>query len=174
MELLQGMENVESITFACSDPADLAKFWAATLDGERVDRALLDVTLVTSEAARISEFAIEFAYGTSTTFRADGVVVATPLGSDGYANAAGAPVVEPGGGLAVAPIAPFRTQTSSWVAASELTVTVEREEEPVTLVIDGTNHGVVEPNRPIAIETAGRVDPGRARKLVTAAREGEE
>ncbi|WP_256403649.1 ATP-NAD kinase [Halorubrum salinum] len=121
-------------------------------------RAVFDVAFVTDSPARISEFAIEFAYGTPATFRADGVVVATPLGSAGYANAAGAPVVEPGGGLAVTPIAPFRTQTDSWIAASELTVTVKREEEPVALVVDGAKRELVEPNRPTAIEAVDRVD----------------
>jgi len=121
-------------------------------------RAALDVAFVTDSPARISEFAIAFGYGTPATFRADGVVIATPLGSDGYANAAGAPIVEPGGGLAVTPIAPFSTQTDSWIAASELTVTVEREEEPVALVVDGARRELVEPNRPIAIGVTDRVD----------------
>ena len=31
------MLSIESITFACSDPNRLAEFWAAALDGERVD-----------------------------------------------------------------------------------------------------------------------------------------
>ncbi|MFD1571355.1 ATP-NAD kinase [Halorubrum laminariae] len=121
-------------------------------------RAALDVAFVTDAPARISEFAVGFASGTDAMFRADGVAIATPLGSDGYANAAGAPIVEPGGGLAVVPIAPFRTQTDSWIAAAELTVTVERESEPVALIVDGVKLGLVDPNRPIAIEAVDQVD----------------
>ncbi|MFC6771706.1 ATP-NAD kinase, partial [Halorubrum pallidum] len=67
-------------------------------------------------------------------------------------------VVEPGGGLSVAPIAPFRTQTDSWIAATGLRVTIEREGEPVALVVDGTSRGLVEPNRPLAIEAVDRID----------------
>jgi NAD+ kinase len=125
-------------------------------DGER-RRAAFDVALVTAEPARISEFAIDFVGGTDETFRADGVAVATPLGSDGYANAAGGPVVEPGGGLSVAPIAPFSTRTDAWVAAERLSISVEREAESVALVVDGRERGPVEPHRPIAIEATDRV-----------------
>ncbi|WP_049982704.1 NAD(+)/NADH kinase [Halorubrum sp. BV1] len=168
-EFSAGPATAEPATPGSNDARDAA---LAPIDGVRrathpvlaVDgtsaspRAAFDVAFVTDSPARISEFAIEFAYGTPATFRADGVVVATPLGSGGYANAAGAPIVEPGGGLAVTPIAPFRTQTDSWIAASELTVTVEREEEPVALVVDGAKRTLVDPNRPTAIEAVDRVD----------------
>jgi NAD+ kinase len=120
-------------------------------------RAAFDVALVTAQPARISEFAIDFVGGSDATFRADGVVVATPFGSDGYANAAGGPVVEPGGGLSVAPIAPFSTRTDAWVAADGLSLSVEREAESVTLVVDGREREAVRPHRPIAIEATDSV-----------------
>ena len=120
-------------------------------------RAALDVALVTAEPARISEFAIDFVGGSDATFRADGVVVATPLGSDGYANAAGGPVVEPGGGLSVASIAPFSTRTDAWVAAEGLSISVEREAESVALVVDGREREAVTPHRPVAIEAVDSV-----------------
>jgi NAD+ kinase len=120
-------------------------------------RAALDVALVTAEPARISEFAIDFVGGSDAAFRADGVVVATPLGSDGYANAAGGPVVEPGGGLSVASIAPFSTRTDAWVAAEGLSISVEREAESVALVVDGREREAVTPHRPVAIEAVDSV-----------------
>jgi len=120
-------------------------------------RAALDVALVTAEPARISEFAIDFVGGSDATFRADGVVVATPLGSDGYANAAGGPVVEPGGGLSVASIAPFSTRTDAWVAAEGLSISVEREAESVALVVDGREREAVTPHRPVVIEAVDSV-----------------
>lgn len=125
-------------------------------DGE-TRRAAFDVALVTAEPARISEFAIDFVGEGDESFRADGVAVATPFGSDGYANAAGGPVVEPGGGLSVAPIAPFSTRTDAWVAAERLSVSVEREAESVALVVDGRERGSVEPHRPVAIEATDSV-----------------
>ncbi|EMA62555.1 NAD(+)/NADH kinase [Halorubrum lipolyticum] len=120
-------------------------------------RAAFDVTLITDEPARISEFGVGFSRDRTESVRADGVVVATPLGSDGYANAAGGPLVEPGGGLSVTPIAPFSVRTGAWVAADRVRLTVERESEPIALVVDGKRRGTVEPHRPIEIETVGRV-----------------
>jgi len=130
---------------------------AVDAGGGETRRAAFDVALVTAEPARISEFAIDFVGGADRVIRADGVVVATPFGSDGYANAVGGPVVEPGGGLSVAPIAPFSTRTDAWVAADRLSVSVERETESVALVVDGRERGAVEPHRPVAIEATDRV-----------------
>ena len=123
-----------------------------------VRRAAFDVALVTEEPARISEFAVGFPNGHDESFRADGVVAATALGSDGYANAAGGPLVEPGGGFAVVPIAPFSTRTDAWVAGERTTISIEREDEPVALVIDGTKAEIVDPYRPFKIETVDRTE----------------
>ncbi|WP_418284418.1 ATP-NAD kinase [Halorubrum sp. DTA46] len=122
-----------------------------------VYRAVADVALVAERPARISEFGIGDPGRREGSFRADGVVVATPFGSDGYANAAGGPVVEPGGGLAVVPVAPFSTRTGPRVVDGRVTLSVERDEEPVSLVVDGAARGPVEPDRSIRIETVARV-----------------
>jgi NAD+ kinase len=120
-------------------------------------RAAFDVALVTDEPARISEFAVEFSRGRDGSVRADGIVVAAPLASDGYANAAGGPLVEPGGGLSVAPIAPFSTRTDAWISEDRVRLTVERGGESIALVADGERREAVEPHRPIEIETVERV-----------------
>ena len=120
--------------------------------------AAADVAFVTGEPARISEYGIAFADGESASVRADGAVIATPLGSDGYASAAGGPLVSPGGGLAVVPVAPFTTRPDTWVATGGVRVTVKREEEPVAMVVDGTPRGTVEPHRAVRIEVAATVD----------------
>ncbi len=121
-------------------------------------RAVADVALVTEEPARISEFSVRPARGRAESFRADGVTVATPFGSGGYANAVGGPIVELGGGLSVVPIAPFTTRTDARVAAERVTLSVERETEPVSLVVDGTVRETVDPHRPIEIAVRGQVD----------------
>lgn len=120
--------------------------------------AAADVAFVTAAPARISEYEIAFSDGESASVRADGAVVATPLGSDGYAAAAGGPVVSPGGGLAVVPVSPFTTRPETWVASGSVSVTVEREEEPVALVVDGDPRGTVDPHRTVRIEAVTTVD----------------
>ncbi len=121
-------------------------------------RSALDVTLLPRETARISEYAVSFPSGRSESFRSDGVVVATPLGSGGYADAAGAPALEPGSGLSITPIAPFRIHCDRWVAAERVTLSIERDEEPIELTVDGTVCGTVPPHEPIAVAVEDRFD----------------
>ena len=125
-------------------------------DGERA-RALFDLALVTGESARISEFTVLSGDDPVATFRADGVVVATPVGSTGYARAAEGPVVAPGTGVAaVVPISPFVTDADHWVLpADEIGLLVERDETPVRLVADGRDVGTVDPGRRLSVSTRG-------------------
>lgn len=115
------------------------------LDGEPVDTALLDVMLVTSEPARISEYAIERGDEPLGSVRADGVVVATPVGSHGYAHAADGPALAVGTDVVcVVPIAPFHTSVPTWVLeANGVTLSVLRDEGDVSLLVDGDDRGTV-------------------------------
>lgn len=123
--------------------------------GETVDRALLDVTLVTAEAARISEFSVRDRETRVGQFRADGVVVATPAGTPGYARRVGTPIVAAETGvLAVAPIAPFATNPDHWLVADDhLTLTVERDEADVTLFADDRPVGPIARDEPVTLTT---------------------
>lgn len=131
---------------------------SATVDGEEVARGLLDAMLVTSEPARISEYAVNFGDERISDFRSDGVVVATPLGSHGYAHAAGAPVLQPGTGLAVVPVSPFSTRSSTWVADDDVTLTVARDDGPVSLVVDGADVQSVDPHQSVRLRAVDTVD----------------
>ncbi len=109
---------------------------SATVD-ERTVRALRDVMLVTTEPARISEYAISSAGERVAEFRADGVVVATPAGSHGYARAAGGSVVAPGELASIVPISPFAIDRSHWVLPmADLSIAVVRDEAEVELLAD--------------------------------------
>ncbi|RXK51488.1 NAD(+)/NADH kinase [Halorientalis pallida] len=116
-------------------------------------RALTDVTLVTAEPARISEYAVATDRTTVAQFRADGVVVATPAGSHGYARRVDAPVVAHGTGVgAVAPIAPFATDADHWILDLDtVSLRVERDEVPVELLADDRRIGGVEPGVPVSV-----------------------
>jgi len=108
------------------------------------DRALFDVTLVTDEPARISEYGVHSRGQPVATFRADGVVAATPAGSHGYASTVDAPQLSAAiDAVAVAPIGPFVTQTRQWVLPDDdLVFTVERNENDVRLVVDDRSVGM--------------------------------
>lgn len=121
--------------------------------------ALFDVTFSTATAATISEFSLdrEGRDAPIARFRADGVAVTTPAGSRGYAHAAGGPVVAPGSGvLAVVPISPFATDPDHWVLPlSGLSLTVERDDADVELLVDGRVVGTVEPGSAVRVAQAG-------------------
>ncbi|ELZ91720.1 ATP-NAD kinase [Haloferax mucosum ATCC BAA-1512] len=150
------------------------------VEGDRVGRALFDTMLVTSEPAHISEYgvarsstAVPFSDGTDSDsadigpggdawtpvdeFRADGVVVATPLGSSGYARAAGGAVVGPDAGVTVVPVSPYATQTNSWAFQPPLRLTVERDDAPVSLVVDTEIAREVAPFESVVVERGDAV-----------------
>ena len=120
--------------------------------GERVDNAVFDVTLMTSEPAQISEYALSTEGERLFEVRADGVVASTPLGSDGYGRAAGGPVVAPGGGISVVPVAPFTTRGSPWVLPGPLTLHVERDESDISLFLDGEERRRVGCGEPVTVD----------------------
>lgn len=131
---------------------------SVAIDGTAVARGVLDVMLVTSEPARISEYEVTFGAERAGDFRADGVVVSTPLGTRGYAHAAGGPILEPGTGVAVVPISPFSTQSETWVATGDVTLTVVRDDGPVALVVDGRTVQSVDPHQSVRLSVVDHVD----------------
>jgi NAD+ kinase len=130
---------------------------AARLDGEPVARAATDVTLMTSDPARISEYALYAGGDPVASFRADGVVTATPLGSYGYARAVGGPVLGAGTGVAVVPVAPFATRTDSWVFSLDVAVSVERDDSEVSLYADDRAVRPLSPGDRVTVTTADHV-----------------
>lgn len=124
-----------------------------------VVRALHDVTLVTDAPASISEYTVTVGRERLGSVRADGVVVATPMGSDGYAAAAGGPILEAGAGVAVVPIAPFSTAAERRAVDPDtpLTVSVERD-GAVAVVVDGVRRGVVDRGADLRMDRADSLD----------------
>lgn len=130
------------------------------VDGEPVGRGLFDVMLVTTEPARISEYTVETPEN-ADRFRADGVVIATPAGSRGYARAVGGPVLDSGaGGLAVVPVAAFDVRSTVRVARGDATLSVRvvREEGGITLLVDGEECGQVPADRPVTVHAADTLE----------------
>jgi len=128
------------------------------VDGDRRARAALDATLMTVEPARISEYAVGDGGGEPIArVRSDGVVVATPAGSSGYARAAGGSVLAPGTGLSVVPVSPFATTVDTWVVDDEAVVRVERDDCDVQLIVDGETAGLVPPKATVRVAVDGHV-----------------
>lgn len=127
---------------------------SVAVDGDSYP-ALADATLVTTAAAAISEYSVE-ADGDATTFRADGVVVASPTGSHGYARSAGGPVLAPAtDAVAVVPVAPFTVDRRRWVLDPPVTLAVERDESDVSLLVDDHDHGGVPAGGTVTVDWDG-------------------
>jgi NAD+ kinase len=156
-------------------PADLEMVVRKVLDGEAVVRdhrilqaetadrtvaALYEFSLMTGEPARISEYAVTAGTAAEqvTHVRADGMVVATPLGSAGYAHRVGGPRVRGDvDGVVVVPVSPFSVARDSHVVSLPVTVSVERDEGLVELFADSRLLGTLERSAPVTIRAAGMV-----------------
>ncbi len=123
-------------------------------------RVLFDAMVVTSEPARISEYVVETPGGRVTDVRADGVVLAAPAGTHGYAAAADGPLLAPGTGvLAVVPVAPFVTDRDRWVLDdTEVTVRVTRDDAAVSVLADDREVGRVGDGGTVVCARDGAVD----------------
>jgi NAD+ kinase len=123
-----------------------------SVGGSTIGRAVADVTLMTSAPAKISEYGVHTGGECVEQIRADGVVVATPVGSTGYARNAGGPVVGVDAGLSVVPVAPFATLSDAWVLSPPLSVSVERDEGDVSLYLDDEYAADVTTDTPVRVE----------------------
>ncbi len=122
--------------------------------------ALFDVALMAAEPARISEFSVIGDSKHVAQLRADGVVASTPAGSHGYNQRAGGPVVSTGAEVAsVVPIAPFSTSAGHWVLPIDaIELTVERDEAPVELLVDGRRERVIDTSDSIELSVVGTLE----------------
>jgi NAD+ kinase len=103
-------------------------------------RALNDVVITNGARARIVEFAVTVDGLPFTTYRADGLIVATPTGSTAYSLSVGGPIVEPMVQvLLLSPISPHTLSNRPVVLRpdAEVRITVGPREQDALLTIDG-------------------------------------
>lgn len=128
--------------------------------------ALIDVLLLTSEQARISEYTVMTGDEPIASIRADGIVVATPAGSHGYAHDAGGPYIAPETAVgSVVPIAPFSVTHNHWVLSlSDIRLTIERDDAAVELLVDGRSVGTVPYTDTLRLEPVSAIETIRTNK----------
>lgn len=102
--------------------------------------ALNDVVVAKGAIARMGHFQVKVDDKLAASFRADGVIVATPTGSTAYSLAAGGPVLVPGVDvLVVTPICPHQLTLRPIVVPgnSRIQVRVEGVPDQTFLTVDG-------------------------------------
>jgi NAD+ kinase len=102
--------------------------------------ALNDVVVAKGTIARMGDFSVEIDNQAVATFRADGVIVATPTGSTAYNLAADGPIVMPSvNALVVTPICPHLLTIRPIVMPGESNVSIKVVGVPneIYLTVDG-------------------------------------
>jgi NAD+ kinase len=111
--------------------------------GENVlteSRVLNDVVINKAALARIIEIRVELDGHYVNSFRADGLIVATPTGSTAYNLSAGGPIVFPSmRAMVLTPICPFTLSNRPIVVPdeAEIRLSMETNNEEVALTLDG-------------------------------------
>jgi NAD+ kinase len=103
-------------------------------------RALNDVVITNGARARIVKFSVTVDRLPLATFRADGVIVATPTGSTAYSLSVGGPVVEPTVQVVLlSPVSPHTLSNRPVVLRPNAVVRIVlgSQEEDALLTIDG-------------------------------------
>jgi NAD+ kinase len=115
------------------------------------DEVLNDVVINKGALARIADHEVSLGGQFMTTFKSDGVIIATPTGSTAYALAVGGPILHPALECAVvAPISPHALTQRPFVVPGDQVVNVvlRSEVKDIYLTLDGqAGHGLQQGDR---------------------------
>jgi NAD+ kinase len=111
-------------------------------DGETVARetVLNDVVINKGALARLAHIETSIDGRYLTTYRADGLIVATPTGSTAYSLAAGGPIIHPAvPGIVMTPICPFTLTNRPLIVPDSAVITLRLDEKSsdIMLTSDG-------------------------------------
>jgi NAD+ kinase len=115
--------------------------------------AVNDVVLEKAERQRIIEIAVAIDGHHFATYRTDGIIVATPVGSTAYSLSAGGPVVDPDiEAIVLTPVAPHSLLSRSLVldAGTEVSLSVAID-RPAQLNVDGREFDDVDPGATVVV-----------------------
>jgi NAD+ kinase len=126
----------------------------AVRSGDVSALAINDVVVEKVISQRIIEVAVQVNGRDLASYRTDGIIVASPLGSTAYSLSAGGPVVDPSlDALIVTPIAPHSLLTRPVVLAPDAIVTLNvLVDRPARINVDGRELCVLPPRQRITIE----------------------
>ncbi|KAA3637069.1 MAG: NAD(+)/NADH kinase [Armatimonadetes bacterium] len=121
--------------------------------GDVSSSAVNDIVVEKVMSQRIIEIAVRINGEPLATYRADGIIAATPLGSTAYSLSAGGPIVSPElDALVLTPVAPHSLLSRSIVLAPDAEVEFTLQgERPGSINVDGRHLTDVEPDTPIIV-----------------------
>lgn len=109
------------------------------LNGKRLHDAINEIVLHSTQIVKMKHFEILVNGTVVKRIRADGLIVATPTGSTGYAMSVGSPIVDPRlSAFVIVPIASFNMSARPTVVPSDSKIEIKvLDDKPTLLVIDG-------------------------------------
>lgn len=123
--------------------------------------AVNDVVLSQGEGEGVSEIRLEDGAGNHLTYVADGMIVATPLGSTAYSLAAGGPVIDASlSAFCVTPICAHSLFSRSVLFPPEYTVTLRnhsKREGRMHVTVDGGERYTLDPDDCVRISRSSKV-----------------
>lgn len=124
------------------EPRRLLKVTAVTGEGSRTFAALNEAAISRGVTTHMAEFTVLKEGETWITYRADGVIVASPTGSTAYSLSAGGPIVDPQvDALILTPICPHSLTARPFVLSGDAELTIvmhpKSEGDTVFLSVDG-------------------------------------
>ena len=165
--------NRGKLGFLAAYPAeDVAASVRSVLAGDcrREDRALLevrfadgdfalalnDVVVKTRDVFRMARLAVQADGRPVNTYRADGIIVATPTGSSAYNLAAGGPLIDPAASvIALTPLCAHTLSNQPLVFSSESEIRIESlDNVPLGLSVDGRSPLDASTRLPLSVRTA--------------------
>ena len=126
----------------------------ASVDSVRFPTSMNEVVIVTAQPAKMLGYTVRINGEVLDTFRADGVIFATPTGSTAYAMSSGGPIVDPNlDAIIVVPLAPFKLSARPWVVPDSSVIEFEMEKRgrEAIISIDGQVSRRIRPHQKVII-----------------------
>ena len=155
-QLVSSIEQLEAGDYRL-EPRMVLRANLKTQNGEPPRWALNDFVFDKSGSASMISIEVEVDGRALNTYRADGLIVATPTGSTAYSLSASGPIIQPGSGvITVTPIAPHTLTVRPVVLpqSARLTATVTTKGQPYVFAADGRSEIFEDGKMEVVVEKA--------------------
>jgi NAD+ kinase len=155
----EGLDN--ALTFVMGGRFLIRKRSRANIKVVRNNKTIVDVDVLNdavinkSALSRLASCAVYLDSTYLTTYRADGLIVATPTGSTAYSLAAGGPVVHPAvPSIILTPICPFTLTNRPLIIpdSTKVEIRLEGSPEDMVLTLDGQEGFAIDSGDTIFVE----------------------
>ena len=125
------------------------------LNQTKLGEAVNETAIVTAKPSKLLNFEVFVDDVFAMKVWADGMIVATSVGSTSYAMSCGGPIIDPKSHVfVITPIAPFKLSARPLVISNKSKVTIKTEDKKAVITCDGKTLGNVEPGEIIEIKKA--------------------